>query len=113
MSSERRSGWGGAEEGQALWGQAPRKCGCLGLDDYEAGRGGSDVRSLQVSCRKCAVRLHLMWHGDAQCRDCRVGLTDGCQSYQNASDTAMAMPLSLFSSLRMESLMPTLLYSLV
>ena len=46
MSSERRRGWGGAEQGQALREPAPLKCGCLGLDDYEAGRGDSDVRSL-------------------------------------------------------------------
>ena len=30
MSSERRRGWGGAEEGQALRELAPLKCGCLG-----------------------------------------------------------------------------------
>lgn len=46
MSSERRSGWGGAEEGQALRELAPLRLGCLGLDDYGAGRGDSDVRSL-------------------------------------------------------------------
>ena len=39
----------------------------------------------------CSEGLHLMWHGDAQRRDCRVGLTDSCQSHQNASDIVMAM----------------------
>lgn len=39
MSSEWRRGWGGAEEGQALRELAPLKCGCLGLDNCEAGRG--------------------------------------------------------------------------
>ena len=39
MSSEWRRGWGGAEEGQALRELAPLRCGCSGLDDYEAGWG--------------------------------------------------------------------------
>jgi len=33
MSSERRRGWGGAEEGQALLELALLECGCLGLDE--------------------------------------------------------------------------------
>ena len=39
MSSERRRGWGGAEEGQALRELAPLKCGCLGSDDCGARQG--------------------------------------------------------------------------